>query len=47
MKCQNEICGLKKENAHLKDAVDQLKADAELERQTSGQLQEPEGQHIR
>ncbi|XP_077157587.1 protein FAM184B isoform X5 [Paroedura picta] len=44
VKCQNEISGLKKENALLKGTVDLLRADAALHKQVSGPLQEPEGQ---
>ncbi|XP_060103260.1 protein FAM184B [Heteronotia binoei] len=47
VKCQAEICGLKKENALLKETLDLLRADAALQKQTSGELQEPEGQHRR
>ncbi|KAL8207580.1 UNVERIFIED_CONTAM: hypothetical protein K2H54_059205 [Gekko kuhli] len=47
VKCQSEICGLKKENALLKDAADLLRAEAAFQKQTSGQLQGPEGQHRR
>nr|XP_056711087.1 protein FAM184B [Euleptes europaea] len=47
VKCQNEICGLKKENSLLKDTVDLLRTDVTLQKQTSSQLQEPECQHRR
>ncbi|XP_054855561.1 protein FAM184B isoform X2 [Eublepharis macularius] len=45
VKCQNEICGLKKENSLLKDTVDLL-TEAAVQKQTSLQLEE-EGQHRR
>ncbi|XP_042322539.1 protein FAM184B [Sceloporus undulatus] len=46
-KCQNEISGLKKENSVLKDTMDLLTVDVELQKQTSAQLQDRENQQRR
>ncbi|KAH0616286.1 hypothetical protein JD844_027297 [Phrynosoma platyrhinos] len=46
-KCQNEISGLKKENSLLKDTMDLLSVDMELQKQTSAQLQDRENQQRR
>lgn len=46
-KCQHENSGLKKENVLLKDTMDLLTVDVELQKQTSAQLQDKESQQRR
>ncbi|XP_061439456.1 protein FAM184B isoform X2 [Rhineura floridana] len=43
-KCQSEMSGLKKENSLLKDTKDLLSVNVELQKQTSGHLQDRESQ---
>ncbi|TFK05951.1 musculoskeletal embryonic nuclear protein 1 [Platysternon megacephalum] len=44
-KCQNEIAGLKKENSLLKDTMELLSPEMDLQKQKSTQLQDKEKQH--
>uniref|UniRef100_A0A7M4EAI8 Family with sequence similarity 184 member B n=1 Tax=Crocodylus porosus TaxID=8502 RepID=A0A7M4EAI8_CROPO len=46
-KCQNEISGLKKENSLLKDTLELLSAQVDLQKQEAAQLQDREKQHRR
>ncbi|KAJ6651305.1 hypothetical protein lerEdw1_021098, partial [Lerista edwardsae] len=46
-KYQNEMLGLKKENSLLKDTMDLMSVDVELQKQTSTQLPDRENQHRR
>ncbi|XP_019382166.1 PREDICTED: protein FAM184B [Gavialis gangeticus] len=46
-KCQNEISGLKKENSLLKDTMELLSAQVDLQKQEAAQLQDREKQHRR
>ncbi|XP_039396801.1 protein FAM184B isoform X7 [Mauremys reevesii] len=44
-KCQNEIAGLKKENSLLKNTMELLSPEMDLQKQKSTQLQDKEKQH--